>query len=291
MGALKIGGYWTNRDLSGRILMPSVIQKDPTQDLKEPREELAYFGYRKVPAREKVRYVLRHFNSIASKYDFMNTILSFGLHYLWKRWAVETLRLKPGDRVIDVCGGTADLSILAARAIGPQGRVILYDMNRAMIEGGRPKVAMASLSGRVDYVQGDAELISFPQGRFDNSLVGFGIRNLTHMEKGLVEMHRVLKPGGKLMCLEFSLPTSLWFGWMYDFYSFRIMPLAGKYLADNREAYRYLPESIRKFPRPDELAGILQRIGFSRVTYRRLTNGIAVIYTGIKGSKAPGIRD
>ena len=258
------------------------LPRKPSRAPEGPREELAYFGYLKVPAREKVRYVLRHFNSIASKYDLMNTILSFGFHYLWKRWAVETLRLKPGDRVIDVCGGTADLSILAARAIGPKGRVILYDINRAMIEGGRPKVAMASLSGRVDYVQGDAELISFPQNRFEAAMVGFGIRNLTHMGKGLVEMYRVLKRGGRLMCLEFSLPTSLWFGWLYDFYSFRIMPLAGKLLADNREAYLYLPESIRKFPPPDELVRILQRIGFSRVIFRRLTNGIAVIYTGVK---------
>jgi demethylmenaquinone methyltransferase/2-methoxy-6-polyprenyl-1,4-benzoquinol methylase len=212
----------------------------------------------------------------------MNTILCFGLHHLWKRWAVETLHLKPGDRVIDVCGGTADLSIMAARAIGPAGRVILYDINRAMIEGGKPKVAGACLSGRINYVQGDAELISFPQDRFEAAMVGFGIRNLTHMEKGLAEMHRVLKPGGKLMCLEFSLPGSPWFGWLYDAYSFHFMPLAGEFLAGTREAYLYLPESIRKFPPPDELARILRRIGFSRVTYRRLTNGIAVVYTGVK---------
>ncbi|HYB19450.1 MAG TPA: bifunctional demethylmenaquinone methyltransferase/2-methoxy-6-polyprenyl-1,4-benzoquinol methylase UbiE [Thermodesulfobacteriota bacterium] len=262
--------------------MTSAVPKEPDRNCEESREELAYFGYRQVPAREKVGYVLRHFNSIARKYDFMNTILSFGLHYPWKRWAVETLRLKTGDRVIDVCGGTADLSILAARAVGPKGRVILYDINRAMIEGGRPKVAMASLSGRVAYVQGDAELISFANLRFEAAMVGFGIRNLTHMEKGLFEMFRVLRPGGKLMCLEFSLPTSPWFGWLYDFYSFQIMPLAGRLLAKNRNAYLYLPESIRKFPRPEELAGILRRIGFSRVTYRRLTNGIAVIYTGVK---------
>ena len=264
------------------MLMPPEPPKEPARNHEKTKGEMADFGYRKIPASEKVRYVLRHFNSIASKYDLMNTILSFGFHYLWKRWAVETLRLKPGDRVIDVCGGTADLSILAARAIGPEGRVILYDINRAMIEGGRPKVAMASLSERVDYVQGDAELISFPQGPFEAAMVGFGIRNLTHMEKGLVEMYRVLKPGGKWMCLEFSLPTSPWFGWLYDFYSFHIMPLAGKFLADNREAYLYLPESIRKFPAPDELVRILQKIGFSRVTYRRLTNGIAVIYSAVK---------
>jgi demethylmenaquinone methyltransferase / 2-methoxy-6-polyprenyl-1,4-benzoquinol methylase len=151
-----------------------------------------------------------------------------------------------------------------------------------MIEGGKPKVAQSSLAGRIRYVQGDAELISFPQDQFEGAMVGFGIRNLTRMERGLAEMYRVLKPGGKLMCLEFSLPTSFWFRALYDLYSFHIMPLVGKLLAGTREAYLYLPESIRKFPPPDELTALLQNIGFSRVTYQRLTNGIAVIYTGIK---------
>jgi len=245
-------------------------------------EDMSFFGFRRIPAGEKGRRVLRHFNSIAGKYDFMNTILSFGLHYPWKRWAVETLGLKPGDRVIDVCGGTADLSILAGGRVGERGRVYLYDINRAMMEGGRPKVSRASLNDRVRYIQGDAERISFPQGVFDAALVGFGIRNLTRMEKGLAEMHRVLRSGGKFMCLEFSLPTASWFRFLYDFYSFQLMPLAGKLLAGTREAYLYLPESIRKFPPPEELSRILREIGFARVTYRRLTNGIAVIYTGVK---------
>jgi demethylmenaquinone methyltransferase/2-methoxy-6-polyprenyl-1,4-benzoquinol methylase len=252
----------------------SAPQNDP--------EEMSFFGFRRIPAREKGRHVLRHFNSIAGKYDFMNTVLSFGLHHFWKRWAVEVLQLKPGDRVIDVCGGTADLSILAGRMVGERGRVFLYDINRAMMEGGKPKVSRASLNGRVCYVQGDAERISSPQWAFDAALVGFGVRNLTHMEKGLAEMHRVLKPGGKFMCLEFSLPTSFWFRSLYDFYSFHLMPLAGKLLAGTRKAYLYLPESIRKFPPPEELSRMLREMGFTRVTYRRLTNGIAVIYTGVK---------
>ncbi len=141
---------------------------------------------------------------------------------------------------------------------------------------------MASVSGWVDYVQGDAEFLSFPSGHFDAAMVGFGIRNVTRMEKGFSEMHRVLKPGGKLMCLEFSLPVSRWFGRLYDFYSFHIMPLAGKVLAGTMEAYLYLPESIRKFPPPEELSTMLRQMGFSRVTYQRLTDGIAVIHTGIK---------
>jgi demethylmenaquinone methyltransferase/2-methoxy-6-polyprenyl-1,4-benzoquinol methylase len=212
----------------------------------------------------------------------MNTILSFGLQHLWKRAAVQIIGLKAGDRVIDVCGGTADLSILTAKNVGSDGRVILYDINRAMMEAGRPKVARTSMAGRIWFVQGDAERISFKDEQFEAAVVGFGIRNLTRMQKGLEEMYRVLKPGGKLMCLEFSIPTSGWFRWLYDFYSFHIMPFAGQILAGTREAYTYLPQSIRKFPLPDEFTSILERIGFSNVTYRNLTNGIAVIHLGIK---------
>jgi demethylmenaquinone methyltransferase/2-methoxy-6-polyprenyl-1,4-benzoquinol methylase len=256
--------------------------RDPSSSPQGPEGETAFFGYRKVPVQEKVSYVLQHFHSIAGKYDFMNTILSCGLQFFWKRWAVKALRVQPGDRVIDVCGGTADLSILAAEAAGPEGKVILYDICRAMMEAGKPKVAQASLTGRIRYVQGDAELNSFLRNQFDCAMVGFGIRNLTHMERGLAEMVRVLKPGGRWMCLEFSLPTSLWFRVLYDFYSFHLMPLIGKLLTGSREAYVYLPESIRKFPSPEELTAYLRNIGLSRVNYQRLTNGIAVIYTGVK---------
>jgi demethylmenaquinone methyltransferase/2-methoxy-6-polyprenyl-1,4-benzoquinol methylase len=243
---------------------------------------MASFGYRQVPAREKRQWVLRHFNSIARQYDWMNTVLSFGLQHSWKRAAIQAMELNPGDRVLDLCGGTADLSILATREIGPGGSVVLYDINRAMIEAGRPKVARTSLARRIWYVQGDAEQIALRDGQFEAAMVGFGIRNLTRMERGLEEMYRILKPGGKLMCLEFSIPTSGWFRWLYHFYSFHIMPLAGHMLAGTREAYTYLPESIRKFPLPEELASILGRIGFSNVTYRPLTNGIAVIHLGEK---------
>jgi demethylmenaquinone methyltransferase/2-methoxy-6-polyprenyl-1,4-benzoquinol methylase len=249
---------------------------------EEHGEETTSFGFLTIPVREKAGYVLRHFNSIAVKYDFMNTILSLGLHYLWKRLAVRSLGLKSGDRVIDVCGGTGDLSILAAKTVGPNGRVVLYDINRAMMVRGRSKVARVLHSGKILPVQGDAEYLSFPGGRFDAAMVGFGIRNLTDMKRGLAEMHRVLKPGGRMMCLEFSLPISTWFGYLYDIYSFHIMPLAGKLLAGTRDAYLYLPESIRKFPPPDEFSAMLKEIGFFDVFYRRLTNGIAVIYTGVK---------
>jgi len=245
-------------------------------------DETANFGYQKVPAQEKVKLVQKHFDSIARKYDFMNTLLSFGLHHLWKRTAVKMMGLKQGNQVIDVCGGTADLAILAAQYSGLEGKVIVYDFNRAMMETGRNKVASSSFGNIIEYVQGDAEQISFPEGSFDAAMVGFGIRNLTHMEKGFAEMYRVLKPGGTLMCLEFSRPANPLFRLLYDTYSFYIMPFIGQLLTGSRTAYTYLPESIRLFPQPDELSATLRNIGFSTVTWRRLTNGIAVVHVGVK---------
>lgn len=227
-------------------------------------------------------YILRHFNAIAGSYDFMNTLLSLGLHHRWKRLAVEALGLVPGERVLDVCGGTGDLAILAAHAVGPEGRVVLCDFSLAMIEAGMPKIRRVAPAGRPDAVQGDAECLPFPAEKFDGAMVGFGIRNLAHMDRGIAEMHRVLKTGGRLMVLEFSLPVTGWFRRLYDFYSFSLMPLAGKVLAGNRTAYLHLPESIRRFPPPEEIKELLERTGFGDAGYRRLTNGIAVVYRGVK---------
>jgi demethylmenaquinone methyltransferase / 2-methoxy-6-polyprenyl-1,4-benzoquinol methylase len=242
----------------------------------------AQFGFITVPESEKVDWVRRHFNTVAEKYDFMNSLLSLGTHHAWKRLAIQMMGLADGDRVIDVCGGTADLALLAADKIGPRGSVVLYDINWAMMQTGRPKVADSPYKNQISYTQGDAEKIAFTDASFDGAMVGFGIRNLTHFEQGFREMHRVLRPGGKLMCLEFSEPVSPWFRFLYDFYSFYIMPAAGMLIGGSRRAYTYLPESIRLFPDPDRLQFILQKIGFTRVKYRRLTNGIAVVHTGIK---------
>ena len=252
------------------------IQNDKKQ------ADQAYFGYERIRAADKTDRVIQHFNSVARHYDFMNTLLSFGIHYAWKRTAARMLKLSAGDRVLDVCGGTGDLAILAARKVGPSGRVVIYDINRAMIQAGLHKVVNTEIETRLQYVQGNAEYIAFPDRHFEAAMVGFGIRNVTRMKKGFEEMYRVLKPGGKMMCLEFSRPTWPVFRWLYDFYSFYIMPFLGELIAGSRKAYTHLPESIRTFPLPGELSEILETIGFSQVTYRSLTNGIAVIHLAVK---------
>ena len=256
--------------------------KSPRGDSPSTDNSQTRFGYSTVAVEEKPKLVQDHFDASARRYDLMNTVMSLGVHHLWRRAAVRMMGLKPGDRVLDVCGGTADLSILAAGAIGPKGRVTLYDFTRSMIEAGKPKVVRASLSDRIRYVQGDAQEIALASGRFDAAMVGFGIRNLTNPERGFEEMRRVLKPGGKLMCLEFSRPISAWFRRLYDLHSFLYMPLVMRTLGRSMPSYTYLPESIRTFPLPDELSATLERIGFAHVTYRRLTNGISVVHVGTK---------
>ena len=240
-----------------------------------------YFGYEQVPEDEKTRRVIRHFTSVAHQYDFMNTLLSLGIHHLWKREAVKMMGIKPGATIVDVCGGTGDLAVLASRYAGPSGRLTIFDLNRAMMDAGREKVLTAA-HAPVDYVQGNAEKMPFPDNSFDAAMVGYGIRNVTRMEKGFEEMYRVLKPGGKMMCLEFSKPVWPVFRWFYDIYSFHIMPLLGDLIAGSRGAYTHLPESIRTFPLPDALSVIMERIGFKDVSYHLQTNGISVVHLGEK---------
>jgi demethylmenaquinone methyltransferase/2-methoxy-6-polyprenyl-1,4-benzoquinol methylase len=251
---------------------------------KSPSSEegMTHFGFRQVPAREKRSLVQNHFDAVAKKYDMMNTLLSFGIHHYWKRTAIGLLGLREGETVLDICGGTGDLAVLAAKQIGPSGRVALYDINRAMMAAGRYKSTHAEERLRVLYVQGDAEHAALASDCFNAAIAGFGIRNLTDREEGLREIYRVLKPGGRFVCLEFSQPTAGWFRFLYDFYSFRAIPVLGRLIAGSKEVYTYLPESIRLFPSPVELVQTLDEIGFCRISYRRLTNGIACIHSGLK---------
>jgi demethylmenaquinone methyltransferase/2-methoxy-6-polyprenyl-1,4-benzoquinol methylase len=241
-----------------------------------------YFGFEEISENIKEDRVRQHFDSVASYYDFMNTILSFGIHYLWKQKAVRLLNVTPGEWLLDLCGGTGDLALRAARAVGNSGGVVLYDINWDMMAAGRPRMRESVWGKRIYYTQGNAEKIALADGCMDSAMVGFGIRNVTRMENGFAEMYRVLKPGGKMLCLEFSKPTNPVFRVLYDFYSFYIMPLLGQVIAGSRKAYTHLPESIRMFPLPDELSDLLKQIGFSKVQYWRLTNGIAVIHLAIK---------
>ncbi|HQN20178.1 MAG TPA: bifunctional demethylmenaquinone methyltransferase/2-methoxy-6-polyprenyl-1,4-benzoquinol methylase UbiE [Syntrophobacteraceae bacterium] len=257
-------------------------QKSKTHPKVQLEPDTAAFGFLRVPENEKVDWVCRHFNIVAEKYDFMNTLLSFGIHYLWKKIAVSMMSLRKGDRVLDICGGTADLSLFAARDIGTSGLVALCDINRKMMEIGRSKMQASPFGRRITFIQGDAEKLPLADNTFDAAMVGFGIRNLTHMEEGFKEIHRVLKPHGRMMCLEFSHPVTPWFRTLYDWYSFYLIPAIGKILVGSRQAYTYLPESIRLFPGPDELKAVLENIGFSQVIYRRFTDGIAVAHLGVK---------
>jgi demethylmenaquinone methyltransferase/2-methoxy-6-polyprenyl-1,4-benzoquinol methylase len=265
---------WLNDDERRRQMDPSAAERED-----------AFFGFQRIRAREKTARVVKHFDSVAAVYDGMNSLLSFGIHHTWKRASVRLLALRPGERVLDVCGGTGDLAILAARRVGGRGRVIIYDINRAMLAAGMHKVVGRPLEACIRHVQGDAERIAFPDDSFDAAMVGFGIRNVTRMRQGLAEMHRVLRPGGRLLCLEFSRPVWPVFRWLYDMYSFHLMPLAGELIAGSRTAYTHLPESIRMFPLPHELADMLREVGFGRVDYRRFTNGIAVAHLAVKDNR------
>lgn len=241
-----------------------------------------YFGSRRIPVEEKKGRVQEIFTSVAQRYDLMNDLMSFGTHRLWKRFVMEKTRLKEGDWAIDVCGGTADITILMAKEVGERGKVVVYDINMPMLEIGRRKCIDRGFLKNVQYTQGNAEDIGFKDNTFHCATVGFGIRNVTYLEKAFGEMARVVKPGGRVICLEFSHPTSKIFSKLYDLYSFQVIPVIGEIVTGNREAYTYLPESIRKFPSQEELKGIMEGVGLYKVKYYNLFNGVAAVHIGVK---------
>ncbi|MFQ5901969.1 MAG: bifunctional demethylmenaquinone methyltransferase/2-methoxy-6-polyprenyl-1,4-benzoquinol methylase UbiE [Thermodesulfobacteriota bacterium] len=245
-------------------------------------KETTYFGDRPIPSKEKKGLVDELFTSVANRYDLMNDLMSLGTHHFWKRFVVGKTRLREGDCAIDVCGGTADIAILMARLVGENGRVVVYDLNREMLDIGRRKGIDRGFLKGIEFVQGDAEEIAFPDNSFHAATVGFGIRNVTSIEKALKEMMRVVKPGGRVICLEFSHPTSRIFKQLYDLYSFKIIPEIGNAITKRREAYTYLTESIRRFPAQEELKEIMEEVGLHKVRYHNLINGVAAVHVGIK---------
>ena len=238
-----------------------------------------HFGYQSVEEAEKARHVRGVFDSVASRYDIMNDVLSMGMHRVWKAYTVSVAAIQPGMRVLDIAGGTGDLARAFASRVGEQGRVVLTDINEAMLRHGRDRALDAGLA--LPTAVCDAEHLPFADASFDLASVAFGLRNMTHKEAALAEMCRVLRPGGRLLVLEFSRPAPL-LQKPYDFYSFKLMPLLGKLIAKDADSYRYLAESIRMHPDQATLKGLMKDAGFGHVDVHNLAGGIVALHVGIK---------
>ena len=241
-----------------------------------------HFGYKTVAAHEKEQMVAGVFHSVAAKYDLMNDLMSFGIHRLWKRFAIDSAGLRPAQKVLDLAGGTGDLTARFSRIVGERGEVVLADINDSMLKVGRDKLHNLGLVDNIRYVQANAEALPFPDNHFDLITIGFGLRNVTDKEKALASMFRVLKPGGRLLVLEFSKPTSELMAKLYDLYSFHILPKMGKLVARDSDSYQYLAESIRMHPDQDTLKGMMETVGFESVDYFNLTQGVVALHRGYK---------
>ena len=243
--------------------------------------ETTHFGYKEVPVGEKSDHVKGVFDSVASRYDIMNDLMSAGLHRLWKRHTVHKAAARPGHSVLDLAGGTGDLALKFARIVGPEGHVVLADINAAMLERGRERLVDAGVAGNLTIAQVNAEDLPFDDCSFDRITIAFGLRNVTDKEAALAAMYRVLKPAGKVLILEFSQPSSA-LKPAYDFYSFNVLPLMGKLVAQDEDSYQYLAESIRMHPDQETLKGMMQDAGFERCGYENLAGGIVALHTGYR---------
>ena len=242
-------------------------------------DKTTHFGFQQVAESEKASKVRSVFSSVAGSYDVMNDLMSFGLHRLWKAFTVQLAGVRKGDKVLDVAGGTADLSLAFARKVGPTGQVWLTDINHAMLSVGRDRVVDKGFL--LPVAQCDAEKLPFPDNHFDVVTVAFGLRNMTHKDQAIAEMRRVLKPGGRLLVLEFS---KVWkpLAPAYDFYSFKLLPLMGEKVAHDAESYRYLAESIRMHPDQESLKTMMEQAGLARVEYFNMTAGVVALHRGYK---------
>jgi demethylmenaquinone methyltransferase/2-methoxy-6-polyprenyl-1,4-benzoquinol methylase len=238
-----------------------------------------HFGFESVDETEKARKVRGVFDSVAPKYDLMNDLMSMGLHRIWKAYTLMVANLKPGDRALDIAGGTGDLAMAFAKKVGASGQVVHTDINEAMLSTGRNRLLDAGIA--LPTLVCDAEKLPFADNYFDLVSVAFGLRNMTHKEQALAEMNRVLKPGGKLLVLEFSKVAEP-LEKAYDWYSFKVLPRLGKLVAGDDASYRYLAESIRMHPGQKELKAMMHKGGFGHVDYHNLTAGVAALHVGIK---------
>ncbi|MBK0394439.1 bifunctional demethylmenaquinone methyltransferase/2-methoxy-6-polyprenyl-1,4-benzoquinol methylase UbiE [Ramlibacter algicola] len=238
-----------------------------------------HFGFQTVDERDKAQRVRGVFDSVAPRYDLMNDLMSMGLHRAWKAYTVLVANVQPGWQVLDIAGGTGDLALAFAGKVGPQGRVVHTDINETMLRTGRDRLLDAGIA--LPTLVCDAEKLPFPDGHFDLVSVAFGLRNMTHKDVALAEMQRVLKPGGKLLVLEFSkvaAPLTK----AYDWYSFQVLPRLGQAIARDADSYRYLAESIRMHPGQDELKALMHKAGFGHVDYHNMAAGVVALHVGIK---------
>jgi demethylmenaquinone methyltransferase/2-methoxy-6-polyprenyl-1,4-benzoquinol methylase len=245
-------------------------------------DNTTHFGYRTVAEDEKAGMVRGVFDSVADKYDIMNDLMSFGVHRLWKRFAIELAGVRRGQQVLDLASGTGDLADRFAGLVGPEGLVVMSDINNAMLANGRNRMLDRGHGGNLSYCQVDAETIPFPDNSFDLVTIAFGLRNVTHKEAALASMYRVLRPGGRALVLEFSKPTTKPLAKLYDAYSFGLLPAMGRLVANDADSYKYLAESIRMHPDQETLKGMMENAGFERCDVHNLTGGIVAIHRGFK---------
>lgn len=248
---------------------------------RQDSDNTTHFGYRDVATEEKASMVRDVFDSVASRYDIMNDLMSAGLHRLWKRYTINLAAVRPGDVILDLAGGTGDLAREFAKKVGPEGHVILADINAAMLEQGRSRLIDAGISGNLSIAQVDAQELPFADGAFDCVTMAFGLRNVTDKDAALASIYRTLKPGGKVMILEFSEPDKA-IKPAYDLYSFKVLPMLGKLVAGDADSYQYLAESIRMHPDQETLKSMMQQAGFERCRYHKLAAGIVALHIGYR---------
>ncbi|MCX2979788.1 bifunctional demethylmenaquinone methyltransferase/2-methoxy-6-polyprenyl-1,4-benzoquinol methylase UbiE [Halieaceae bacterium IMCC14734] len=245
-------------------------------------DKQTHFGYQQVEESEKAGLVAGVFDSVADSYDVMNDLMSAGIHRVWKRFTIEVSAVRPGHRVLDIAGGTGDLAAKFSELVGADGEVVLADINDSMLRVGRDKLLDRGYHGNISYVQADAQTLPFPDNHFDIITIAFGLRNVTHKDVALQSMLRILKPGGRLLVLEFSKPESQLLSRAYDTYSFKVLPMLGKLVAGDSESYQYLAESIRMHPDQETLKQMMEEAGFSRCEFFNMTGGIVALHRGIK---------
>ncbi len=245
-------------------------------------ENTTHFGFKQVAREEKVQMVRGVFDSVAGKYDIMNDLMSFGIHRIWKRIAVQLSNVRYGESVLDLAGGTGDLTMLFEKRVGKKGQVVLADINAEMLRNGRDRLIDHGIIGNIRFAQVNAECLPFEDNSFDCVCIGFGLRNVTDKDAALRSMYRVLKPGGRVIVLEFSHPTDKLTEKVYDFYSFNLMPKIGKFVAKDEDSYRYLAESIRMHPKQEDLKKMMENAGLERCEYFNLSQGIVAVHRGYK---------